>query len=80
LTRLAAAEALMAHRHEGFSPCMDTLKEAQDLNALCRRGAAPSCSSKRLQPEDRCHMDPGVLILLFRVADPRPGIPDPVLG
>lgn len=41
LGALAAAGELMAHRHEGFWQCMDTLKEAQDLNALWRRGAAP---------------------------------------
>ena len=40
LSRLAADGELMAHRHEGFWQCMDTLKEAQDLNALWRRGAA----------------------------------------
>ena len=40
LSRLAAEGQLMAHRHEGFWQCMDTLKEAQDLNALWRRGAA----------------------------------------
>ena len=56
LSRLAAAGELMAHRHERFWQCMETLKEAQDLNALCRRGAAPSCSSKRLQQEDKCHI------------------------
>jgi glucose-1-phosphate cytidylyltransferase len=41
LSRLAAAGELMAHRHGGFWQCMDTLKEAQDLNALWRQGAAP---------------------------------------
>jgi glucose-1-phosphate cytidylyltransferase len=41
LSGLAAAGELMAHRHDGFWQCMDTLKEAQDLNALWRRGAAP---------------------------------------
>ena len=41
LSALAAAGQLMAHRHEGFWQCMDTLKEAQDLNALWRQGAAP---------------------------------------
>jgi glucose-1-phosphate cytidylyltransferase len=40
LSRLAADGELMAHRHDGFWRCMDTLKEAQDLNALWRRGAA----------------------------------------
>ena len=42
LTALFAADGqLVAHRHEGFWQCMDTLKEAQDLNALWRQGAAP---------------------------------------
>lgn len=40
LSRLAAAGELMAHRHEGSWQCMDTLKEAHDLDALWRRGAA----------------------------------------
>jgi glucose-1-phosphate cytidylyltransferase len=40
LSRLAAEGELMAHRHEGFWQCMDTLKEAQDLNALWRQGRA----------------------------------------
>ena len=40
LSRLAADGELMGHRHEGFWQCMDTLKEAQDLNALWRRGEA----------------------------------------
>jgi glucose-1-phosphate cytidylyltransferase len=30
----------MAHRHEGSWQCMDTLKEAEDLNALWRGGGA----------------------------------------
>jgi glucose-1-phosphate cytidylyltransferase len=40
LSRLAAAGELMAHRHEGSWQCMDTLKEAEDLNALWRGGGA----------------------------------------
>ena len=41
LGALAAAGELMARRHEGFWQCMDTLKEAQELNALWRGGRAP---------------------------------------
>ena len=41
LTRLAADGELMAYRHETFWQCMDTLKEAQTLNALWRDGKAP---------------------------------------
>ena len=38
LSALAADGELMAYRHESFWQCMDTLKEAQDLNALWRDG------------------------------------------
>jgi glucose-1-phosphate cytidylyltransferase len=41
LARLAAAGELMAYRHESFWQCMDTLKEAQDLDALWRSDRAP---------------------------------------
>lgn len=41
LTRLAADGELMAYRHESFWQCMDTLKEAQDLNGLWEEGTAP---------------------------------------
>jgi glucose-1-phosphate cytidylyltransferase len=41
LRGLAAAGELMAYRHESFWQCMDTLKEAQDLNALWQEGQAP---------------------------------------
>ena len=41
LAVLAKEGALMAYRHEGFWQCMDTLKEAQMLNALWREGRAP---------------------------------------
>jgi glucose-1-phosphate cytidylyltransferase len=40
LCALAAAGELMARRHEGFWQCMDTLKEAQELDALRRSGGA----------------------------------------
>jgi glucose-1-phosphate cytidylyltransferase len=41
LCGLAAAGELMAYRHESFWQCMDTLKEAQDLNALWQADEAP---------------------------------------
>ena len=41
LARLAKDGELMAYRHGGFWQCMDTLKEAQTLNALWREGRAP---------------------------------------
>lgn len=41
LCDLAAAGELMAWRHESFWQCMDTLKEAQELNALWQTGRAP---------------------------------------
>jgi glucose-1-phosphate cytidylyltransferase len=41
LPRLAAAGELMARRHLGFWQCMDTLKEAKELDALWRAGQAP---------------------------------------
>jgi glucose-1-phosphate cytidylyltransferase len=41
LCGLAAAGELMAYRHESFWQCMDTLKEAQDLDALWQTGRAP---------------------------------------
>lgn len=41
LCGLAAAGELMAYRHEAFWQCMDTLKEAQELDALWQTGRAP---------------------------------------
>ena len=41
LRSLARDGELHAYRHEGFWQCMDTLKEAQTLNALWEQGAAP---------------------------------------
>lgn len=41
LTRLAADGELMAYRHAGFWQCMDTQKEAKELNQLWRAGSAP---------------------------------------
>jgi glucose-1-phosphate cytidylyltransferase len=43
LERLAAAEQLRAHRHEGFWECMDTYKDAVALNDLWASGEAPWC-------------------------------------
>jgi glucose-1-phosphate cytidylyltransferase len=41
LRRLAAEDQLMAYRHGAFWQCMDTLKEAQDLEKLWLGGNAP---------------------------------------
>jgi glucose-1-phosphate cytidylyltransferase len=41
LARLAAAGLLRAYRHDGFWDCMDTYKDAVELNDLWRSGAAP---------------------------------------
>jgi glucose-1-phosphate cytidylyltransferase len=41
LERLAAAGQLRAHRHEGFWECMDTYKDAVQLNDLWASGSAP---------------------------------------
>jgi glucose-1-phosphate cytidylyltransferase len=41
LARLAADGELRAHRHEGFWDCMDTYKDAVELNDLWAGGEAP---------------------------------------
>lgn len=41
LERLAAQGELAAYRHEGFWECMDTYKDAVQLNDLWRSGRAP---------------------------------------
>ncbi len=41
LQRLAADRELRAHRHEGFWECMDTYKDAVQLNELWSGGHAP---------------------------------------
>ena len=41
LERLAGAGELRAHRHEGFWECMDTYKDAVQLNDLWAQGDAP---------------------------------------
>ncbi len=41
LERLAGASELRAHRHEGFWECMDTYKDAIELNDLWASGQAP---------------------------------------
>ncbi len=41
LQRLAADGQLRAHRHEGFWECMDTYKDAVQLNDLWAGGSAP---------------------------------------
>ena len=41
LVRLAADDQLRAYRHEGFWDCMDTYKDAVELNDLWAAGRAP---------------------------------------
>lgn len=41
LERLAAEGQLVAHRHEGFWQCMDTLRDVRLLNSLCDGGLPP---------------------------------------
>jgi glucose-1-phosphate cytidylyltransferase len=41
LERLAGEQQLRAHRHEGFWECMDTYKDAVQLNDLWASGGAP---------------------------------------
>jgi glucose-1-phosphate cytidylyltransferase len=41
LERLAGADQLRAHRHEGFWECMDTYKDAVALNDMWASGEAP---------------------------------------
>jgi glucose-1-phosphate cytidylyltransferase len=41
LERLASADQLRAHRHDGFWECMDTYKDAVQLNDLWASGDAP---------------------------------------
>lgn len=41
LEGLAAAGELHAYRHEGFWDCMDTFKDALELNDLCAQGTPP---------------------------------------
>ncbi|WP_376984649.1 glucose-1-phosphate cytidylyltransferase [Bosea sp. R86505] len=41
LERLAADRRLVAHRHEGFWQCMDTVRDRQTLEGLWETGRAP---------------------------------------
>jgi glucose-1-phosphate cytidylyltransferase len=41
LQELAKEGKLMAFRHEGYWQCMDTIRDAEYLNRLWRKGAAP---------------------------------------
>ena len=41
LQRLASEGQLRGHRHEGFWDCMDTYKDAVELNDLWASGRAP---------------------------------------
>ena len=52
LERLAADGQLRAHRHEGFWDCMDTYKDAVELNDLWVSGKAPwpTFADERLDP------------------------------
>jgi len=50
LERLAADGQLVAHRHEGFWQCMDTLRDVRLLNSLC---------DGRLPPWDPMNIDHG---------------------
>ncbi len=43
LERLAGAGELRAYRHEGFWDCLDTYKDAVELNDLWTSGRAPWC-------------------------------------
>lgn len=46
LENLAAAGELHAWRHEGFWDCMDTFKDALELNRLCVDGTPPWLASR----------------------------------
>jgi glucose-1-phosphate cytidylyltransferase len=46
LENLAAAGELHAWRHEGFWDCMDTFKDALELNRLCAAGTPPWLASR----------------------------------
>lgn len=46
LENLAAAGELRAWRHEGFWDCMDTFKDAIELNRLCAEGTPPWLASR----------------------------------
>lgn len=48
LQRLADADQLHAHRHRGFWDCMDTYKDAVELNDLWTSGRAPWRPGSRL--------------------------------
>jgi glucose-1-phosphate cytidylyltransferase len=52
LERLAAAGQLNAYRHEGFWDCMDTYKDAVELNDLWSSGQAPwpTFADERVDP------------------------------
>jgi glucose-1-phosphate cytidylyltransferase len=55
LEQLAASGQLSAYRHEGFWDCMDTYKDAVELNDLWSSGAAPWPTSV-----DECSIDPHI--------------------
>lgn len=41
LKDMASDGVLFTYRHRGFWKCMDTLKDKQDLNEMCKTGKAP---------------------------------------
>src|SRR5262249_11365620 len=41
MERLAEEGQLMAYRHDGFWPCLDTIRDGEDLQGLGSRGEAP---------------------------------------
>ena len=41
MERLVRDEQLMAYRHDGFWQCMDTLRDKQNLEEMCRKGDMP---------------------------------------
>ena len=53
LPRLAAADQLMAYRHEGFWACMDTYKDSVALNQLWESGQPPWLKSPPDSPGNR---------------------------
>jgi len=52
LERLAAAGDLHAYRHHGFWDCMDTYKDAVELNDLWKAGQAPWLDSAAEEDEE----------------------------
>ncbi|MFT4048488.1 MAG: sugar phosphate nucleotidyltransferase [Solirubrobacterales bacterium] len=51
LENLAASGELYAWRHDGFWDCMDTFKDALELNRLCAEGEPPWLASRQTASE-----------------------------